>query len=320
MAEDSGVPAVSVVPAVSATPAVSVVMATYNRCDVLAHAIESVRGQTVRDWELLVVGDACTDATGEVVASFNDERIRFVNRRVNHGEQSAPNNDGVAMARGELIAFLNHDDLWYPDHLEVGLAALERANADLVYALRATVRPDRSVDVQGAGAIRNGLLVHALPASSWIFRRGLAERVGPWRSAFELRLVPSQDWLIRALNAGARVACTEALTLVMVPSGSRKDSYLFTDPADLRAALALLTERGRDELLRRPPPPPRRPGAIGAVRRALRWRLEALLLLCRYHPHAVNTILLRDPRPGRYMRRLRATRGLSPFPHRAHHG
>jgi cellulose synthase/poly-beta-1,6-N-acetylglucosamine synthase-like glycosyltransferase len=60
-------------------PAISVVIATYNRSDVLAYAIESVLRQTFTDWELIVVGDACTDDTPEVVARYveADSRVRF---------------------------------------------------------------------------------------------------------------------------------------------------------------------------------------------------------------------------------------------------
>ena len=79
----------------STAPIVSVVLATYNRSRVLAHAIESVRSSTLTDWELIVVGDHCTDDTAEVVASFDDPRITFINLPQNVGEQSGPNNEGV---------------------------------------------------------------------------------------------------------------------------------------------------------------------------------------------------------------------------------
>ena len=90
---------------------VSIITATYNRSEVLKWAIRSVLAQTFCDWELIVVGDACTDDTEQVVASFTDPRIRFVNRSTSFGEQSGPNNDGFFLANGRLIAYLNHDDL-----------------------------------------------------------------------------------------------------------------------------------------------------------------------------------------------------------------
>lgn len=113
----------------SSPPLVSIVLATFNRGTVLAHAIESVRRSTLDDWELIVVGDCCTDDTAAVVASFGDARITFVNLARNVGEQSGPNNEGVRLARGRFLAFLNHDDLYFPDHLTEALAHLERTGA-----------------------------------------------------------------------------------------------------------------------------------------------------------------------------------------------
>ena len=79
----------------STAPVVSVIIATYNRSRVLAHAIESVRYSTVSNWELIVVGDHCTDDTAAIVASFDDPRITFINLPQNVGEQSGANNEGV---------------------------------------------------------------------------------------------------------------------------------------------------------------------------------------------------------------------------------
>lgn len=295
-------------------PTVSVVTATYNRSDVLVHAIDSVIAQSFADWELIVVGDACTDDTAERVASVGDDRIRFVNRRENHGEQSVPNNEGAAMARGRFIAFLNHDDMWYPDHLESGLATLRRSGADLVYSLRATLAPDRSVDVHGADAVRRRRLLQPIPASTWICRRELLQRVGGWRSAFELRLAPSQDWLVRALDDGADLVGTGSVTVLMVPSGVRDNSYVATDPGDTEAALELLTDDARRELRGRAPSPPRTLRAFG-------WRVvEPLLMLCGQHPYVVKVILNHGLGRGAFIRRLRRRRGLAEMPKRVQHG
>ena len=98
----------------AASPAVSVIIATYNRAHTLRHAVQSVRNSSFTDWELIVVGDACTDDSAECVAAFNDPRIRFVNLPDRTGHQSGPNNHGLALARGKYVAFLNHDDLFFP--------------------------------------------------------------------------------------------------------------------------------------------------------------------------------------------------------------
>src|SRR3954470_10399390 len=123
------------------SPAISVVIATYNRSRALGHAIESVFRQTFTDWELIVVGDACTDDTAEVVARYAsaDPRVRFVNLERNWGEQSAPNNVGRALARALLIAYLSHDDIWLPHHLKACSEALAVTGADLVLGTAASI-------------------------------------------------------------------------------------------------------------------------------------------------------------------------------------
>ena len=107
-------------------PRISIITATYNRSAVLAFSIESVLRQTESDWEMIVVGDACTDDSAEVVARYRDPRLRFCNLEQNTGEQSGPNNTGVSQARAPVLAFLNHDDLYFPDHLELNLLAADQ--------------------------------------------------------------------------------------------------------------------------------------------------------------------------------------------------
>lgn len=119
--------------------AVSVIIATYNRSNVLVHTLRSLLRSTDTDWEALVIGDACTDDTAEVVASFDDPRITFTNLPRNIGEQSGPDNEGLRRATGRYIAHLDHDDLWFPDHLERAVGALR----DTGVVLDATSRVGR---------------------------------------------------------------------------------------------------------------------------------------------------------------------------------
>jgi glycosyltransferase involved in cell wall biosynthesis len=100
--------------ATAAAPTVSVIIATYNRSQTLRHAVQSVCNSSFSDWELIVVGDACTDDTAQCVSSFDDPRIRFVNLPSRCGHQAGPHNHGLALARGRYVAFLNHDDFYFP--------------------------------------------------------------------------------------------------------------------------------------------------------------------------------------------------------------
>ena len=105
-------------------PLVSIIIATYNRSNILKYTISTVLKQNYQHFEILVIGDHCTDDTESVINSFDDKRISFYNLEENFGEQSYPNNFGFQKSKGELIAWLNHDDLWYPEHLDTLIKTL----------------------------------------------------------------------------------------------------------------------------------------------------------------------------------------------------
>jgi hypothetical protein len=120
-------------------PLVSVPIATYNSAELLVdRAIASVRAQTYDRWEVVVVGDGCTDDTAARVEAVGDPRIRFVNLpfRTVYPEDpqdrwrvsgAAPWNRAVELSQGEWIAPLDDDDEFLPDHIETLLnLALER--------------------------------------------------------------------------------------------------------------------------------------------------------------------------------------------------
>ncbi len=104
---------------------VSVVTPLYNAERFVGATIRSVLDQTHEHFELLVVDDGSTDRSAEVCESFRDERIR-VFRQENRGSCRSRNR-AIALARGEFVAFLDHDDLWCPQKLERHLEHLERS-------------------------------------------------------------------------------------------------------------------------------------------------------------------------------------------------
>jgi len=102
---------------------VSVIIPTYNRAGYLGEAIQSVLDQTFSDFELLVVDDGSTDNTREVVASFKDVRVRYIQQE-NRGVAAA-RNAGIKASDGEYIAFLDSDDIWLPENLEIKVKLLD---------------------------------------------------------------------------------------------------------------------------------------------------------------------------------------------------
>jgi glycosyltransferase involved in cell wall biosynthesis len=96
---------------------VSVIVRTYNRAYIVAEAIQSALNQTYGDYEVLVVDDGSTDNTSEIVQGFHDDKLRYVRHEKNRGVGAACNT-GIAEAKGELVAFLDSDDLWMPEKLK----------------------------------------------------------------------------------------------------------------------------------------------------------------------------------------------------------
>lgn len=107
---------------------ISVIIPTHNRADLIGRAIESVLRQTYTCFEIIVVDDASTDSTKDVVATFHDKRIRYVKLSSNSGGSIA-RNTGIDQASGNLIAFLDDDDLWKESKLEEQLPLLNKYDA-----------------------------------------------------------------------------------------------------------------------------------------------------------------------------------------------
>lgn len=99
-------------------PVFSVVIATHNRQDILPKAIDSILKQTLNDFELIVVDNGSTDNTRSVVNGIGDARVRYVLNDCPTNSCDVPRNIGMRMAQGEIVAFLDDDDIWYPERLE----------------------------------------------------------------------------------------------------------------------------------------------------------------------------------------------------------
>ncbi len=108
------------------TPRVSVIVPAHNAAVYLPCAIDSVLGQTSRDWEIVIVDDGSTDNTREIVDSYRpvlQDSLLYIHQP-NRGV-SAARNTGMRAAQGEFIALLDADDVWLPDRLDRGLRAMD---------------------------------------------------------------------------------------------------------------------------------------------------------------------------------------------------
>jgi glycosyltransferase involved in cell wall biosynthesis len=109
-------------------PYFSIIIPTYNRSEKVRQVIQSILCQTFSDFEVLIMDDGSNDNTCKVVEGFKDPRIHYCWAE-NSGGPATPRNRGIETARGEWICFLDADDLWYPNKLEIVAKAIA-ANPD----------------------------------------------------------------------------------------------------------------------------------------------------------------------------------------------
>src|SRR5437764_3981856 len=260
---------------------VSVVIPTYNRARVVGEAIDSALAQTHERLEVIVVDDGSTDDTAERVGRRRDPRLRYVRRE--HVGVSSARNAGIAAATGDLVSFLDSDDLWKPEKIETEVAALARhpeaggVFSDLEKREGATVVPSfmRRTRVfarlLGGRAFPEGLLLPSralylcllqeipIKTPALTVRRSALERVG----GFDERWTSSEDWefLLRLARTESLLYLDRRLAVIRVSTYS----VLPGDQArgELTVAHSLAGERRRLS-----DPEARRAAAAGIVERA----------------------------------------------------
>lgn len=291
-------------------PRVTVITATYNWPGALRCAIETVLAQDFADFEYLIVGDCCTDETADVVASFKDPRIRWINLPENLGNQGDVHREAMKQARGDYVAYLNHDDLWFPDHLSVLVDAIETDEADIAHSLmlvipplglpqrhlfglpihRAQKPPEKA---EAHDEWFDGVIVWSV-ASHTMHRREAGERAGGWKGWREVRIGAPREFFRRIRLQHGRFSVAPVVTGLKFHAGQRPGSYV-TKSSDEQ-------ENWLDRMRTDPD---------------LRHRELALAFLCRTTreelPQFDDAAMRReDMPPGAYVEKLRRRKGLDP--------
>ncbi|MBN8481489.1 MAG: glycosyltransferase family 2 protein [Xanthomonadales bacterium] len=222
----------------------SVVIPAWNAAHLVGTAIDSVLAQTHADLAVLVVDDGSTDATAEVIERHaRDPRVTLIRHARNRG-LSAARNTGMRAARGGYMAFLDADDCWLPNHLEVAMGALVRhPELDVVFLESEVVDQQTSNPEhlwfehhrdafaefgttpigEGFFSIDSGLLRGLLIGCVAHMQALVGRRAFIAAQMFDERLRRSEDldWLIRATHdRGMRAAFTREVTSIYLRHGT----------------------------------------------------------------------------------------------------
>ena len=226
---------------ISEQPFFSVVLSTYGRGRHIRPTIESVLAQTFQNYELIVVGDGCSDETESIVRSFHSKRIQWLNLEENSGSQSFPNNRGIEAARGQWIAYLGHDDVWAPNHLE-SVSRIMDSFPETHFIISGCIfygPPESEVfEITGLFDSEEAPLTHFFPPTSIIHRREVTERIGKWQNPRSLTMPVDCDLLLRGAHEGLRFVSTQEITAHKFAAGHRYLSYLRTSSEEQKNVLA----------------------------------------------------------------------------------
>lgn len=206
-------------------PKISVVIPTYNRKTTVARAIDSALQQTLWPHEIIVVDDASTDGTEAFIRERYGSRVKLVRLPLNSGGASA-RNAGADLAQGDILAFLDSDDCWYPEKLQRqwSLYKSEQKNDSIIIYCKADLgninarynSPTRAL--MPNERVEDYIFVHSqdIQTSSYFMSRKLFSRI---RFSEGLRRHQDIDFVIRAQHKNIRFSFINENLYQRLPSG-----------------------------------------------------------------------------------------------------
>jgi glycosyltransferase involved in cell wall biosynthesis len=186
---------------------VTIAIPCYKQAVFLFECLNSLIAQTVVDWEAFVVDDCSPDGTvAQIIASYNDHRIRYVRHQENRG-LAASRNTAIRAGTGPAVLCLDADDFLHPDFLSATLEAMEKNGADCAFADFQLFGIENQVWRFGIKTMDDLARTQGVPGAGTLMRRSLWERVGGYCEAPELR-AGNEDWdfWIGAANLGFSAA------------------------------------------------------------------------------------------------------------------
>ena len=232
-------------------PSVSICIPAYNAEKFLPDALESVRRQTFKDWELIVTEDGSKDGAEAMVRAFSQSVSQLVHYQRHEKNKGLPatRNTGIAASCSDIIALLDADDCWAPEHLEICMKKIQESNADLVHSGSILFDSDTgkeleirapSVSVIGGFPLSLFLGDYIIQPSSVLLRKKLWECVGGFDPTF--RYVEDREMWLRCARSGGRFVFTGANTCLYRKHGAA----LSTHSAEMAIACARAFDKHLD--------------------------------------------------------------------------
>lgn len=224
-------------------PTVSIIIPSYNYGRFIGRALNSVLSQSYQDYEIIIVDDASTDDTKDVVGKYNDPRIRYIVHPVNCGPSKA-RNTGIEASKGRYIAFLDSDDIWMPEKIEsqIGLFQNGPDNLGVVYTNMKVCDETTSKTFSTHFFAYRGKVLQSLLEVNHVGNSGVMIKKECFAKAglFDVSMRLCEDW-----DMWIRVACFDQFDCIEQPLFT-----LFTHSSNSSANLKQMIS-GRETLLQK---------------------------------------------------------------------
>lgn len=203
-------------------PAVSVIIATYNRAYIISRAINSILDQTFQNFELIIVDDGSIDSTNELITKLmkKDSRIKYIKNKKNLGQPKS-RNEGIKIAQGEYIGFLDDDDEWLPHKLEKQINKFQSVpeNVGLIYCGLRYIHENKNMPKIIIPKLRGNLFTNILKENFFGSSTPLIKKECFNKSGFfDGNFLSGEDWdMWIKISKNYEIDCVpEALTLYHV--------------------------------------------------------------------------------------------------------